>query len=645
MIRRRDHPSAIRPSAVQGPHIVSDRASGVWAGVLLLAAWSAGAADAQSIQRFEARVDRAQVVVGEPISYTLIVQYSGRQSFDRPTPPDWGGLTVRGGASMQIEFNSAISGLTQSWEWNLEAAREGTHTIGPATIVSDGRTYETKPLTVTVRAAPAGGNLPAQLSGYIMPVQTGDPSLDEQLRNRLFLRATVSNAHPFVGEPVVIAYTLYNDGLPTAQSMQESVTDIPGAISEKLYETSRINYENVTVAGRDFLAATMYKVAVVPNKPGELVVQAYGMSGALLNNRRGRRGRADEFLGQPFPISPFFNNSVAFKLPAPPIRLDVRPLPPVGRPDNFSGTVGDYALEVAADREIMSEDDLLTLDLKLSGHGKIELAGAPDLPDNPDFERIGQTVDSQRDNDPDMIGGTKHFQWVLRPKRAGALHVPAIRYAIFDPFRDQYRELESPPMSVSVMPGATGMARRSEQLSHGSGERTLSPVYDLNYLKSIEALGGARSVPLFVRPAFWIVQLAGLGLFALALRRDRRQASMAPADQRRREGWSRFERRMRAVRRRSQSEPASSFDAAGELENIVRALIADRFNVSADGLTRQEIERLLLECAMPTERVERLCNLLEACAAVRFAPAGALNGRASEWIDEFGRLLKEGLYP
>jgi hypothetical protein len=111
----------------------------------------------------------------------------------------------------------------------------------------------------------------------------------------------------------------------------------------------------------------------------------------------------------------------------------------------------------------------------------------------------------------------------------------------------------------------------------------------------------------------------------------------------RREGaWRGFARRVRLIRQQS-AQGLNPQVLASQVDHAARTCIADHFNLSADGLTRVEIERRLLDHAVPRERVQRLCDLLDQCAALSYAPIISTDGELGGWIDEIAASIKENL--
>ncbi|MCL5270590.1 MAG: BatD family protein [bacterium] len=601
--------------------------------------WMSTVSRAQGPQgtiRFHAQVDQTQVVVGESITYSLVIE-NPTQRGASPSAPDFGGLEVVSGPALSQQFITA-NGATRSivtYRWELRAPREGSYVIGPSQLAL-GQAYQTDPITVVAARQPQP-QLPLDLQrDNILPAQTQDSGVNAMLDGRLFLRQTVSNPNPYVGEPVLVSIQLYNDRV-NFQPQQIHPPDIQGAVVEAVFQASSVDYQLVTHFGRQFQVAPIWQAAVIPGKPGPLTFAGFALDGGIPVNRRATGG-----VGDPFDAifnDPFFGPTrLSVNLPAPQVSLNVRPLP-AGAPADFSGTVGAFTLTAATDRAQINADDLVTLDLTLEGRGAIELASPPIFPKNSDFELTGQNYKVEKENKGGTIGGRKRFEFVLHPSRPGKLEVPPIRYSLFDPFTAQYRTLQTRPIEINVAPGRP-QPLMSEIRPKGAGGGALTE-RDLNYLLPIARLDTDRPPGLiFHSILFWNGQLFALALLALVIQRDRRRNRLDPARVRRAGAWRALKKRLAACAQKRR-KGAGREELAADLEHAVRAFIADRFDVSPEGLTRPEIEQLLHSCAMPAERIARLCELLEACAAIRYAPAGATAGDIDLWSQEIAGLLKE----
>jgi hypothetical protein len=625
---------------------------GLWLRIVacLAVLWLSAAA-AMADVKVSAHVDQTQVGVGEPINYKLTLEYAGGEADAQPSSPDFGGLVVQGGPN-QAQQISSINGAVRfslSYNWILEAPKEGRYVIGPALVQYQGKVTQSQPIMITAVTRPQTASVPAALQGAILSMaRTNDRNVNQQLEGRLFLRADVSNAEPYVGEAVIITYSLYNDRIAMQSVTPQVPNDVPGAVIEELLNAQSLDYQMQDVGGRQYQVARMYRLAVIPNQAGDLTVSSYGLAGVLQTGRR-NRGDNDPFGG--FFNDPFFAGGIQMQIPSPTVKMRVQALPS-GAPGDFSGTIGDYQIETSLDHEQISEDDLLTYKVNVHGRGAIDQINPPKFPAGADFEIVGQTPQVEKANKPDELGGRKIFEFVLRPKHGGKLEIPPLQYGLFNPWTKKYEQREGKSQSVLVTPGKqTAGAAPANPAAGTSQPSGAAPLHGSEaQLAYLHPLGNTflmrRPEPLMDSPLLWLPQLLAAGGVFWAWRRDRRQQGIDTAQLRRGSAWRVFDKRLKGLQQMVRTGGANSADAvqreAAALEQAVRGLIDDRFNLAPDGLTRPEIERLLLEHSMSPERVQRVCDLLDACANVRYAPTtGTTDVR--QWAEEFNGLLREGL--
>ncbi len=154
--------------------------------------------------------------------------------------------------------------------------------------------------------------------------------------------------------------------------------------------------------------------------------------------------------------------------------LEVLAPPAAGRPDGFSGAVGDIAVVARPDAAPRRVGDPFVLTVTVSGVGNVGLFPRPEvrLPWGhvvPGPERV------RVDSSASVIRGDKSFEWVVTPRDSGRREVPAIRYPYFNPYTERYEVALTSPIPVTVSPGALVVAGESseEQAPRPSVRRTL----------------------------------------------------------------------------------------------------------------------------------------------------------------------------
>ncbi|HMG07210.1 MAG TPA: BatD family protein, partial [Mucilaginibacter sp.] len=96
--------------------------------------------------KFTASVSKTEVGTTEQFEITFTVNANG----DRFTPPSFNGFLIVSGPNVSTSM-SVINGNASSsmaYSYDLIAVKEGTYTIGPATIVVNGKKLSTNPIKI-----------------------------------------------------------------------------------------------------------------------------------------------------------------------------------------------------------------------------------------------------------------------------------------------------------------------------------------------------------------------------------------------------------------------------------------------------------------------------------------------------------------
>lgn len=213
----------------------------------------------------------------------------------------------------------------------------------------------------------------------------------------------------------------------------------------------------------------------------------------------------------------FFSREESFALRTDSVRFVAVDPPAAGRPATYIGAVGQLSASarLATTNARMGDPVVLTLHLEAVGNVKLMPRPVITLPWATialGDERV--TVDSAAA----QVRGSKEFDWLLTPRRAGRLVVPAIRYPYFDPSRASYEVAVTDSLRLDV--ASAGLAT-SDSVS--ATPLSVRPV-----------LREERGAPLTSRGWFWAliaVAPAPAAFRKLRLRRHRR-ARRRPALQR-----------------------------------------------------------------------------------------------------------------
>jgi len=535
----------------------------------------------------QATVDKDVATLEDQITLTVSVSgdEGGRHVPRLPSLPDF--HVVEGGTSSRIEIVNFRKSASVEHRYFLLPRKAGTFTIGPVRVQSDGQTAESRPVQVRI--------LPA------------DQTPEE--RPPVFITQEVDEEAPYLNQQVLYTFRFYQSA--RVVEAQWGAPDFQGFWVEDLGKER--SYETV-LGGRQY-SVTEIRRALFPLESGPRQIPESTLTCKLLARQRrplGGRSLFDEdfFSGTLFGGLGQTESKI---LRSKPIALSVRPLPAEGRPPGFQGLVGSFQIQASVgDREVRKGEST-TLTLTVSGEGNLRdlLAVGPEAipgfkiyPDKPSFDlRIqGNKVQS-----------TRVFKIALVPLEEGALEVPSVEVAFFDPSSGSYRAARTGPIRLSVTQGEASDTLPPAAAPLGAGRKSIIQIVGQDILPIHTGQAGARpQVPAGpgLVPYFLVLlapPLATLLCFAVKRRKDRLEGD--PHLARKKEARRRAEGELREARKRIGDPGDRSY--FGLLSRSIKGLIGDKRNLSARAFTPAEVRRCLEEAGLPPDTVNQLHAFLE----------------------------------
>ena len=391
-----------------------------------------------------------------------------------------------------------------------------------------------------------------------------------------FLVSSASNRTPFVGQEVVLTYTLYFR--EQAPKISDEVNpSLQGVWARESAPDRYMKSMPATVHGEPFRSAVIKQFRLIPVQRGKITVSGYSMMCALESVASGMEELPDN----------------RFRLTAPDIVIVARPLPePV--PEGFSGAVGTFRLELLADKESLRAGESLGMKLMLTGTGNLQTLKLPDIPLPESFRQNPPVITTALHNESGSTSGSITATIMACPQAVGDFHIPATRMAVFNPDTKQFSTLLSKPLNITVA------AAQSTQESEGpQGKRSDEKSGKLSALLSNPAIA-------------LLLLLTGSALF-LAMKKGLNHAKTLPSDNR--------------------TEPfTDSGTSAEKLKQQLFALLEEAGIKSPGGLTRVELNNALQAIAIPDEARSSIPEMLDSLDKILFSPSGEKESGSLEKI-------------
>ncbi len=471
----------------------------------------------------EATLDRDSVPAGQGALLTLTV--SGRPAGEPELPEVENFIFKSRGRSQEFRNVNGVTSRSVTYRYVVGSNVAGNYEIPGISMTVDGELISTERLTLKVLAADA-----AQPPAGAVPGNPDDETEAVDEANRFgFLTVqllTGERKHVYVGEiaPVKIEAWIPAEGQAQVRSgiQPEGQAFTLHNVSEKPQQTTKVR------DGKQYVVVTWYG-GISATKAGKNPVSLSLEATVAVRDTSAARRRRPR-MGGAFD-DPFFDD-IFDRMRTPMIRKDVtlasqdeeievRLLPEEGKPEGFSGAVGDFSMRVAKIPAEWKTGEPQSLEASVTGSGNFALLDEPALVPGDGWKVYAGKSDFTP-GDVASFSGTKDFRFSAVPGKGGTQEL-ALELSYFDPDAGEYRTERSPAQEVEIV--GEDIVFREEPTVAGK-----PPEEDPDQLVGQhDRLSGFREslVPLVERPLFigllggsGALCLAGIGLMVARVRRE-----------------------------------------------------------------------------------------------------------------------------
>lgn len=611
----------------------------------------------------KATLQPTSVMSGEKVIYTITVTSNGTIGNVAPeTPklsPDLGirDFNYVNYQSQQTIVNGVVKS-TVNYNYVLVPTKVGTFTIPPSSITVGNVLYKSAPTTLTVSPVPQiSGNtgmqtqtnsptqpqmsstnsIPPQLKDFVVaPVVQGNPELQRNLTGCIIIKPDYKNLDVYQGEQTYLTYHLLIDentierlnlNINGIQLVNIGQPEFKQFIKDEIFPVPQnMQLTDMQFGNKTYKVAPLLQVALTPTKTGELVIEPFKIRLLL---RMARSYNAD-----PFSLLDDFGfggrtNAIDLVALSPEIKYTVKPLPTDKKPADFSGAVGDFAISATIDKTMVkSNDDIVNLQLVISGKGDAATISAPEFNDTPYLKLL----EPPRNNVKKTINAnnerisSKTFDYLLRPLTPGKTEIPALSLSVFNTQKKAYDILKTTPLSLEITTGTLATAMPTTiSTSNNNNTTTLSPVttsaktaaIDIAYLHEgqlkNEKASQRTSIVIILCSSLFAVVLTVIGQVI------RRKNSLSDSDIKLRKSKSAISsyRSDLSKLKKQLGDSTAFYESMGQ---TIRQYFANKFQTEALGLTTEEIERRLLDTYdFPHENATAIIELLEVCDGMKYS--------------------------
>ncbi|RZP03183.1 MAG: protein BatD [Flavobacteriales bacterium] len=559
--------------------------------VILFFVLSIGFAQAQV--SFVAKASKKTLGINE----RLRIDFEMNEDGDNFVPPSFNGFNVVGGPNQSVS-NSWINGkrtYSKTYSYFLAPKSQGTFTINQATIEIDDQVYKTTPLKISITEAvtkPKDGN-----------------NADYVASENVHLIAEVSKTNPFLNEAITVVYKLYvSNDVSITRSWQELDTPkFQDFWSQYIEEKGKQQIYETTYKGKPYRYVILRKAVLYPQKTGQLIIEPLTLDVPIDvegNNRdifgRRRMTRVNRTISAGKRI------------------INVKPLPIEGRPDNFSGAVGNFNLSVSTNKTTLDANEALELNIRVKGIGNLKLFKLPSLTLPSSLEVYEPVRDNKVAISSRGMNGFISDTYTIIPQYKGIYPIRPVTFSYFDVTSNEYKTIISDEIVVKVQNGPVPnqLPEVNKKLSK---ENVLSLANDqFKYIKTSTKFISINSPVFFKTFKFWcLLGFPFVFIPIIILIGNTRRKRLNDIEGRRYRKATRLAKKYLSEAKNNISKQEFFYDS---LERALHNYLKAKLAIVTSEFSKEKIIELLSNRKVEENVVSDFESLLKSCEFARYTP-------------------------
>lgn len=518
--------------------------------------------------------------------------------------------------SVQIINGKTTSTSSITFTYILMATAEGDFTIPGATITADGNQMISNSVRIKVLPADNTSGNGGQNKGQQRNRQTSSTSIS---KDDLFITVTANKTSAYEQEAILLTYKIYTV-VDLHHFDNVKMPDFKGFHSQEVELPANRKWGLEHYKGRNYQTTIYRQFVLFPQQSGNLTIEP---------------ARFDAVVTKPVavvdPFEAFFNggsNYMEIKkvLQTPQLSINVKNLPD-GKPESFSGGVGDFNISSSINTTDLKTNDAVTIKLVISGTGNLKLISTPEIKFPEDFEVYDPKTENNFRLTNAGLSGSLVIEYLAIPRNAGTFKIPGIKFSYFDIKSHSYKTLTTESYELHVAKGAGNATQTIANFTNKEDLKVLNE--DIRFIKQNEVSLSPKGKFFFGSLSYWLFYvIPGLAFIIFFIICRKQIAANANVVRMRNKKANKV-----AVKRLKLAGKLMAENKKDEFyDEVLKALwgyISDKLNIPVSQLSKDNIEEKLHEHGVEESLREEFIKTLDGCEFARFAP-----GDASQAMDK-----------
>lgn len=574
------------------------------------------------------------------------IEFSLNAKPEEFTPPTFTGFdvlagpTLSEGTSVSIVNSNVSKTSSFTYTYVIQAPTEGKATIAAATVIVDGKSYQTKPLAVEVISgetpASSGNGSSAAEEGSVgdTPHKKASVAADD-----LLLRVTANRNTVYKGQPIRVLFKLYTR-VPLSGIESAKYPAFNGFWSQDL-KVDGYDWQRETLNGKVYNARIIKEVLLYPQQSGQLHIEQSSLTVIAQMVVQSRRSQSvfDDFFGGGQNVQ-----EVRKEISASPLAITVRDFP-AGAPVSFNGAVGQFQMQGSVDKSTMSANASGNFLLKLSGSGNLPLIQAPTVEMPTSFEQYNKKTTESLTNNANGITGYRQFEYPFIPRAEGSYTINPVEFSYFDPDAAKYVTLATSAFNIDVDADSTGGA--TSGIVSGINKEDLKILdKDIRFIHIGEPQLVRRGSLFFASATYFgallLILLVFIGAY-LYLKKYLNEMQNTTLVRNKKANKVALQRLRAAFHYMNEASEKQFYE---EMLKALWGYMSDKLNIPVANLTKDNIREELVKRGVATELITHFIDIISNCEYAQYSPSTSgqmseVYGSAAATLSKFEAVIKK----
>jgi len=533
--------------------------------------------------KFDVSVSKSKLGLNERFRVDFVMNQNG----DNFSPPKFENFQIIGGPNQSIK-TSYVNGernFSKTYSYFLKPLKKGRLKISQASIEIDNEIYKSLPIEVLITDSVK---------------QPSDAVTQYYNDDDIELRALISKGSPFLNEPITVVYKLYYKAPINISDARETETPKFKDFWSQTIKIPQLKVQREVYKGQNYNVVEWRKVVLYPQRVGELEISPLSLN-LVLDVPTDKR----DFFGNVIYDQTTQLISTGMR------RINVKNLPTQGKPDSFSGAVGEFEFDVILNKNSLRATESFQAELKVKGSGNLKLFDLPNILVPNSMELFDPEREELINTNLSGMSGSISKLFTVIPRFQGNFPIEEVEFSYFNPETEKYKILKSPRLTIDVYDGPalsnTITNDNSNIITSDDSFRFIKIKGNLREIKNDIFFESKLFYALVTSPFAILLSLLALTIY----RRNRKESS---------DELIRIEERQ--INKMIESAKDSIGDKILFYDKIEKAIIKSlivKFSIRMESLNKDKIEQIGEEKGLSRNDITLIIRLIENCEKARYS--------------------------